>query len=435
MAKSTYTRTFLQELKIWTARIIPVSILVLGSSLVWNLSIGNKIANLEDKKITPQLDQYIDQRIDNGIKKKLEEESKEKSKNSLSDALERKDALDKINQSSPLGRDYINGEISKQAEEQSRKAAKDELSQARSDLIVQIAFPVVFAIASIFAAFAVKDILTEILKEEEKGRVISNIKSDVKESLEKLIGMAREDSSKSLIQELEHRLQEYARKEISSKTKDPIDRLDKGLQSIEIINMKVKEIEYEAADLTALQIVGSLSNPVVLNTYLRPISIIQELIECNYKDEMMLEVLNLCRDYQLKKLQEKIARDLPLGKMRSELEKVISYGERKQPKDSLQEQAFIEGLKNAMDNILAVRLAQFHELLTNLKKKETDKSKKREIQEKITTILDIDTPVVRLLRRINLSVDDDTFNETNIAADSSTPLKSVPRPIPETSPS
>ena len=88
-----------------------------------------------------------------------------------------------------------------------------------------------------------------------------------------------------------------------------------------------------------------------------------------------------------------------------------------------------------MDNILSVRLAQFHELLTNLKKKETDKSKKREIQEKITTILDIDTPVVRLLRRINLSVDDDTFNETNIAADSSTPLKSVPRPIPETSPS
>jgi hypothetical protein len=58
-------------------------------------------------------------------------------------------------------------------------AAKNEVEKIKADLYGQITFPVVFAIASIFAAFAVKDIITEILKNDEKKEVINQIKEEI----------------------------------------------------------------------------------------------------------------------------------------------------------------------------------------------------------------------------------------------------------------
>ncbi len=59
---------------------------------------------------------------------------------------------------------YIEKQVTIEVNQQLQQAAQDEINKAKGDLFAQITFPVLFAIASIFAAFAVKDILTEILK-------------------------------------------------------------------------------------------------------------------------------------------------------------------------------------------------------------------------------------------------------------------------------
>ncbi len=194
MAGSKYIQMFLEQLSIWTARAIPVSILVLGSSLVWNLSIGNKIASLEEKKITI-VEESIKKHVDEEIKKQLQEKTKQLMESEWDSILARKDALLKLDKESSLGRNYVSQEISKQEEDQAKKLVKEEMSQVKSDLIGQVAFPVVFAIASIFAAFAVKDILTEILKKEEKNQVVR----DITKGLQKIIGLDPNNNNKDTL--------------------------------------------------------------------------------------------------------------------------------------------------------------------------------------------------------------------------------------------
>ncbi len=76
---------------------------------------------------------------------------------------------------SVLARGYIDGQIEQKAQAQAEKAAKDEIDMFKADwkgdLFSQISFPVIFAIASIFAAFAVKDILVAILKQDERKKL------------------------------------------------------------------------------------------------------------------------------------------------------------------------------------------------------------------------------------------------------------------------
>ncbi|PSB16311.1 hypothetical protein C7B65_22055 [Phormidesmis priestleyi ULC007] len=62
-------------------------------------------------------------------------------------------------------------EIQRQISDEIKKEIANQENKMKGDLFEQISFPVVFAIASIFAAFAVKDILTEILKEPEKEKL------------------------------------------------------------------------------------------------------------------------------------------------------------------------------------------------------------------------------------------------------------------------
>ncbi|MGI0486595.1 hypothetical protein ACN4EK_14235 [Pantanalinema rosaneae CENA516] len=87
------------------------------------------------------------------------------------------------NPNSILAKGYIDGQIKQEAQEQAEKVVKDEIDKLKADwkgdLFGQISFPVIFAIASIFAAFAVKDILTEILKQEEKEKVKRELEQDL----------------------------------------------------------------------------------------------------------------------------------------------------------------------------------------------------------------------------------------------------------------
>lgn len=64
---------------------------------------------------------------------------------------------------------------------------KDEIEKLRSelkaDLFSSISFPVLFAVASIFAAFAVKDVLTEILKDQEKENIQRELEMKIKKDI------------------------------------------------------------------------------------------------------------------------------------------------------------------------------------------------------------------------------------------------------------
>jgi hypothetical protein len=77
---------------------------------------------------------------------------------------------------------YIDAKIKEENKELAEQAAKDEIEKLQSswkgDLFSQITFPIVFAIASIFAAFAVKDILTEIIKDEKIKELERKINND-----------------------------------------------------------------------------------------------------------------------------------------------------------------------------------------------------------------------------------------------------------------
>ncbi|BAZ07518.1 hypothetical protein [Calothrix sp. NIES-3974] len=106
-------------------------------------------------------------------------------------------------ENSEFAQAYIEKQVTIEVNRQLQQAAQDEINKAKGDLFAQITFPVLFAIASIFAAFAVKDILTEILKQEEKEKV----KNDIQSQLEKQIGLEVEkDKSTTLKEKLEQQI-------------------------------------------------------------------------------------------------------------------------------------------------------------------------------------------------------------------------------------
>lgn len=78
----------------------------------------------------------------------------------------------------------VESEVRKQSEQAAKSVAKDEIDKLKADykgdVFVQFAFPVLFAIASIFAAFAVKDIFTEILNSQERSRIKTDIETNLR---------------------------------------------------------------------------------------------------------------------------------------------------------------------------------------------------------------------------------------------------------------
>ncbi len=173
-----------EALKVSMALFIPGFLLMIGGFFLLNPSLGRYLLDKDKTKIEDEVRLQITQEV----KKQIQDETKKQIEVERTNILAGQKALLKLDKESPLGRTYVSREITIQAEEQAKKVAKEELSQAKGDLFGQITFPVIFAIASIFAAFAVKDVLTEILKREEK----KELKDEIKGDLEKLIGVPNE---------------------------------------------------------------------------------------------------------------------------------------------------------------------------------------------------------------------------------------------------
>ena len=290
MAESTYTRTFIQELKVWTARVIPVSILFLGSSLVWNLSIDNKIASLEAKKTT-EIEKSVNQRIDEEIKKQLQEKYNQPTESDLNKILAWKDALSKLDGPSSLGRNYVNQEISKQEEDQAKKIVKEEMGQVKSDVISTIAFPVVFAIASIFAAFAVKDILTEVLKKEEKTALRNEIIKALKDRLgiPKEVNESGNSTPKTLWSILDSKVTQHITK-LEEENKRLIDENKKEFEK----NLCL--IEYEVASLALYTEDPKIQHSNLTKHMCRISQALEKLVEVGASNKNQTEVLKSCHD-------------------------------------------------------------------------------------------------------------------------------------------
>ena len=132
-----------------------------------------------------QIEQIIAAVVDDEINAALDEQQK-----NLDNNVIQRQAINNDTDSIFL-KGYIDGQVQQEVQSQAEKAAKAEFTRAKTeietlktnwtaDLFNQIAFAVIFTVASIFAAFAVKDVLTEILKDQEKAR----IKQDLKQELE-----------------------------------------------------------------------------------------------------------------------------------------------------------------------------------------------------------------------------------------------------------
>jgi hypothetical protein len=79
----------------------------------------------------------------------------------------------------------------------------NEVAKVKSDLFGQISFPVIFSIVSIFAAFAVKDIVSEFLKKDEKKDIVEEIKSMIETTIIPRIMKEHKDNVFSNLKELE----------------------------------------------------------------------------------------------------------------------------------------------------------------------------------------------------------------------------------------
>lgn len=145
---------------------LPALLIVLISSSILKPVSTQTQLNLTQK----QIDQ-----VNEEVKKALESQPKE----ARTAALAQKKATD----DSLVAQGYIDAQI----REKSEKAAQDKIEELKEnwkgDLFSQISFPVIFAIASIFAAFAIKDILTEILKEQEKERIKQELRSELRNAI------------------------------------------------------------------------------------------------------------------------------------------------------------------------------------------------------------------------------------------------------------
>ncbi|MDZ7991612.1 MAG: hypothetical protein RM022_029215 [Nostoc sp. EfeVER01] len=192
-----------EALKVSICVFIPAFVLMVVASFLFNPAQVNMFKALQRE----QVEKEVKKQLGEEIKKQVQEEVKSQVAAERSKIFDGQKALLNLDKESPLGRTYISGEINKQVKEEAEKVAKDEISQAKGDLFGQITFPVIFTIASIFAAFAVKDILTEVLKEQERDRIKrdieTNLRNDLKsEIVPKLVDKENKNTTKKL-QEIE----------------------------------------------------------------------------------------------------------------------------------------------------------------------------------------------------------------------------------------
>ncbi|MEO1351557.1 MAG: hypothetical protein AAFW84_22590 [Cyanobacteria bacterium J06635_15] len=172
----------------------PALLIVLASFGIFrfvNLSSQNDGAI--DQVFTEQQKNTIAEEVDKVWESRQEE---------LGELLVQQEAITKA-PNSDLAKGYIDGIIRQEVQEQSQRAAQDEIDKLKADwkgdLFSQISFPVILAIASIFAAFAVKDILVEIIKEQERDRIRKGLAKELEDQmLPKAIEFSQTELEKKL---------------------------------------------------------------------------------------------------------------------------------------------------------------------------------------------------------------------------------------------
>jgi len=197
-----------------------------------------------------------------------------------------------------LRRAVPQGELQKQISDEVKKATREEIenqeNKVKGDLFGQISFPVLFAIASIFAAFAVKDILTEILKEQEKEKIKQELKQELETQIvPEAIVFSRENISRKLQEVedyaywLEHEFLNVAINQVFSeinKSSIPISK------EIETRSLTAVEALFERADIALNRISSSFKKKDlellrkaeygVLEAQMRSIKLSQESKDC-----------------------------------------------------------------------------------------------------------------------------------------------------------
>jgi glutaredoxin len=260
-------------LKLSIAWVVSSLLLIVVSFVLFNPALINAMAGfISEKTENEKIKDKKAEALNEQIKKEIERQVpilvvQEKNK-----ILATQEAMLKIDEASSLGRMYIKEEISKQETEKAEKVAKDEISQAKGDLFGQVTFPVIFAIASIFAAFAVKDILTELLKDEKKKEIRKEILNALNREtgLELKLVDPNEDlplTKPSLLNQLTQNLTEQNKISIAKLLED-------SSTEIEEFRRKIAWMEYELSSL-AICVENSselqkyrTTQPEALRTYL-----------------------------------------------------------------------------------------------------------------------------------------------------------------------
>ncbi|MCC5632516.1 hypothetical protein LC613_33425 [Nostoc sphaeroides CHAB 2801] len=172
-----------EALKVSMFVFIPAFVLIVVSFLFFNPAQVNVMRDLRRE----QVEKEVKKQLSEEIKQQVQEEVKIQVARERAKILDGQKALLNLDKESPLGRTYVTGEINKQAKEEAEKVIQDEINLVKGDLFSQIIFPVIFAIASIFAAFAVKDILIEVLKQQERDKIKKDIETILKTELKSKI--------------------------------------------------------------------------------------------------------------------------------------------------------------------------------------------------------------------------------------------------------
>ena len=210
---------------------LPAFLLILTSGLVSYSLLQYSRAFPHNTNSTSSTSQALsEQQVEEKIKKVLAQQA----------------AIRTVKESSPLAEKYIDGQIKQEAQDQAEKAVKDEIDKLKADwkgdLFGQISFPVIFAIASIFAAFAVKDILTEILKDQEKEKIQQELEVKIRNDIvPKAISTKQKDITDSIgeiqvyISWLEHELLKITMTQIIDELKLSTNRSSKAIEKSSLL--------------------------------------------------------------------------------------------------------------------------------------------------------------------------------------------------------
>jgi hypothetical protein len=386
----------MEPLKISMMIFTPALLLVLGGFYFMSPTVLSQLIDLRREEINKKVEEEVNKKISTLAKGGNQPEVKITLVAGEDTKLDAK-TVNSINENI---KKQLKEEIEKNTKTEIKDAAKAELENSmkslKGDLYKDISIPVIFAIASIFAAFAVKDVLTEILKKEEKEAVISDITSDVTKNLKTVIGITELDEPTGLPKDFKTKLEEYAETKVNGKIQDlkikELHEIWGELDQLKETTRKVDEIEYEVSDLTASRMSENISyNKFLLSTYQRPLSIIKRLSENEPADER----LRLSHEYQLEVIEQ------------------IIKNENKEVATSEDEQNFSsDDLNSAMDNFFEVRMAQFYILLDNLiSEAGNDKEEIERFNKKIQEIEQLSIPLSGIIKKTRKNIINKKYND------------------------